>query len=119
MTPFNVRQKQEGTKTNAAVAYIRFIEINLNGNQYRLLKKTSTFSKIIPFTLNGISKSAPFTDPADPSGINIFVNGGKLVFSTAFGLTITWDGASKSDQSLCDIYSNYVCGLCGNADGEI
>ena len=119
MTPFNVRQKQEGTKTNAAVAYIRYIEINLNGNQYRLLKKTSAFSKIIPFTLNGISKSAPYTDPSDPSGINIFVTGGKLVFSTVFGLTITWDGVSKSDQSLCDIYSTYVCGLCGNGDGKI
>ncbi len=115
MTPFNVRQKQEpGIQPNTA--YLRYIEINLNGIQYRLLKKTNAFSKVIPFTVNGVSRTAPYNDP---SGINVNINGGKLVFSTLFGLTITWDGIGSASESLCDAYSTYVCGLCGNADGKI
>jgi len=113
LTPFNVRHKQEGSKDNPAVAYLRYIEININGVQYRLLKKEKLFSKVIPFTINGVSRTAPFTDP---TGINIAINGGMLSFSTSFGLTVSWNGVSKVEETLCDAYSNYVCGLCGNGD---
>ena len=115
MTPFNVKQKQEGSNDNEAVSYIRYIEININGIQYRLLKKKSLFSKAIPFTINGVSITAPYSES---TGLNIVMNGGKLVFSASFGLTITWDGSNAATESLCDAYSTYVCGLCGNADGD-
>ena len=115
MTAFSVRQKQERSPTNPAVAYIRYIEINVNGIQYRLLKKASLFAKLIPFTVNGVSRTAPYSET---TGINIVLNGGKLVFGATFGLTITWDGSNAATESLCDAYSTYVCGLCGNADGD-
>ncbi len=114
LTPFNVRHKQEGTKTNAAVAYIRYVEVNAFGNQFRLMKKTSLFSKVIPFTVNGVTRTAPFTDAF---GTQIVINGGQLVLGTVFGLTVAWNGISKVEETLCDAYSTYVCGLCGNGDG--
>ena len=117
LTPFNVRQKHEKTVIgNITAASIRYIEINLHGNQYRLLKKTlGVFSSSIPFTVNGIARSVPYFES---SGINVALVGGQLVFSTIFGLTVSWNGMGSSSQTLCDAYANHICGLCGNADGK-
>jgi hypothetical protein len=87
----------------------------LNGNQYRLLRKSGAFSNVIPFTINGVSRTAPFVDA---SGTQILINGGNLVFSTSFGLTVFWNGQNRVKETLCDAYSTYVCGLCGNGDGK-
>jgi hypothetical protein len=102
-------------KPTASISYIRYIELNINNTQYRLLKKPSLFAKIIPFTVNGIPNSAPYND----NFVNVLVIAKKLVLSTNFGLTITWDGSNAATQSLCDAYSPYICGLCGNGDGNI
>lgn len=51
------------------------------------------------------------------NGIKIFYSVDNIIFSTKFGLTIKWNGLHKAHILLCDYYSNYVCGLCGNADG--
>ena len=67
-------------------------------------------------TINGVPSSAPFSQ----NGINIYVAGGLIVYSTDFGLTLSWNGVeSHYEISLCDSYSKFVCGLCGNADGKI
>lgn len=50
--------------------------------------------------------------------IKVYLSGGNIVFSTTFGLTVTWNGEHKAEVLLCDAYSKYVCGLCGNADGK-
>lgn len=78
------------------------------------MKKSGPFSKVIPFTVNGVTRTAPFTDAF---GTQIVINGGKLVLGTVFGLTVAWNGISKVEETLCDAYSTYVCGLCGNGDG--
>ena len=78
------------------------------------MKKTSLFSKVIPFTVNGVARTAPFTDAF---GTQIVINGGQLVLGTVFGLTVAWNGISKVEETLCDAYSTFVCGLCGNGDG--
>ena len=93
------------------------MEINYNGKQYRLLKKTGfLFFKSIPLTIDGTKVNTPYNDPED--GVSVSKNGGRLTFSTTFGLTVTWDGKSATEQSLCDAYKGFVCGLCGNGDGK-
>lgn len=67
------------------------------------------------FTLNGIKMTNNYFD--NQNGIKIFYSIGNIIFSTKFGLTIKWNGIHKAKILLCDFYSNYVCGLCGNADG--
>lgn len=67
------------------------------------------------FTINGAVTTAPFSS----AGVNIYIAGWSLVFATDFGLTVNWDGDNKVDVSLCDAYSTFTCGLCGNSDGKI
>ncbi len=119
--PFNVRQKQEACTNGqfkchkAGVTYVRYGEINVYGKQFRLLRKDE--NGLMPFTINGQIRYAPYEDKA--KGINIVLNGGKLVFSTTFGLTVSFDGRDELEEILCDAYKTYVCGLCGNGDGVV
>ncbi len=39
------------------------------------------------------------------------------MFSTNFGLTVSFDGRDVAEYNLCDAYKSYVCGLCGDGDG--
>lgn len=72
-------------------------------------------SGILSFTLNGIQLTNNYID--ELNGIRIFYSASKIIFSTEFGLTIKWNGVHKVEILLCDYYSKFVCGLCGNADG--
>lgn len=113
-----MKQKHETRRFSApGTSFIRFMEINYAGKQYRLLKQEGfLFFKSIPFTIDGTRVNAPYNDPED--GVSVSINGGRLTFSTTFGLTVTWDGKSATEQSLCDAYNGFVCGLCGNGDGN-
>jgi hypothetical protein len=104
-------QKQEqrkGVPNAENVAFIRHIEINV----YR---KKFTLEKNHVFTVNGQRRNTPYKGRNGEQAINI---GGQLVFTTKFGLTILWDGNQQAQVLLCDTYRRYVCGLCGNADGN-
>ena len=52
------------------------------------------------------------------TGITVSTTCGKIVFTTEFGLTVTWDGNSASTQTISDGYGGFICGLCGNGDGK-
>ena len=54
----------------------------------------------------------------ESENVKIFFYGEYILFTAAFGLTISWDGDQISDVSLCDSYNEYVCGICGNSDGD-
>ena len=114
MIPFNIRQKQETRHGQTKVSYIAYVEINVFNHQYRLLKKQGIKHK---YTIDGITGQNYFQDKLN--GVKVFVSGPNLVFSTTFGLTVSWNGDHKVDVVLCDTYANYVCGLCGNADGKL
>ena len=114
MTPFNIRIKQENRDylPYVDVAYVQYVEINLNGTEYRLMKLVNN---VIQFTINGRTTTTPYFDKANQ--ISAVMSGGRLWFNTGFSLNIAWDGDNRVDISLCNSYSKYVCGLCGNADG--
>ena len=114
MVPFSFRHKQfHRPNTPASVAYVKYIELNAYGNQYRLMWKKSVSDCL--FTTNGMTNAIPFTDTT--TGVNVVRSGGYVVISTSFGLTVQYNGAFFA--SLCDSYANKVCGLCGNYDGKI
>ena len=69
------------------------------------------------YTIDGIMGLNDYEDKIN--GVRIYLSGKNIVFSTKFGLTVLWDGYHRLEVILCDTYSNYVCGLCGNADGTI
>lgn len=116
MTPFNVRIKQEnrdGVPNAQNVAFVRYVEINVFGREYRLLKRVANR---IQFSVDGQLTDVPYYDAANQ--VSVFLGGGRLWFTTKFSLNVAWDGDVRFDVNLCSTYSKYVCGLCGNADGK-
>jgi hypothetical protein len=67
------------------------------------------------FTVNGIYRYPPYQDS---NGVKVINQGGQLVLTTPFGVTITWDGDQTMSTALCDAYAGYICGLCGNGAGK-
>jgi hypothetical protein len=99
------------------VSIVRFVEIRLYDNIFRLIRTQANFNtNNFIFLFNNALRFPPYSDDY---GVKLFVSGGNLVFSTKFGLTITWNGKHKVEVSLCDSYADYVCGLCGVADGNV
>ena len=116
MTPFSVRTKQEiraGYPNAQSVSFIRYVEINVYGDVYRL-PKYADFNK--QFIKNGLNMSTPYVDN---SGVKVLLIAGKLQLTTPFGLTVIWDGYTAVQVLVCDSYAGLVCGLCGNANGLI
>lgn len=122
MIPFNVRvknEKREGVPNADMVSFIKYIEVNVFNISYRL----STTSAVQLVTagseklyINNIERNPPYFDSVN--GINVYLSAGYLIFSSKFGLTITWGGKSKAEILLSSSYANQVCGLCGDGDGE-
>ena len=90
MTAFSVKQKHEGLSGKPAVAVIRYMQINAFGKEYKLLRKKKGKHY---FTIDKVDTSAPYRD--DNNGVFVNVAGNKLIYSTKFGLTVTWDGKNK------------------------
>ncbi|RMZ98161.1 c-binding -like [Brachionus plicatilis] len=103
--------KRESLRPNQ-VSFIRNIFIQVYGMKFLLFISRSGMPT---FTLNGIQMTNNYFD--EKNGIKIFYSVNNFVFSAEFGLTVKWDGVHKAEIMLCDYYSNFVCGLCGNADG--
>lgn len=116
MIPFSVTQKQErrGAGPNSKkVSYIRFIDVNVFGNIYRLIQKSKGK---LGFTMNGINMVSNYND--EFNGLRIYISAGNLILITNFGLMVKWNGVHKAEVTICSYYADYVCGLCGNADGK-
>jgi hypothetical protein len=94
------------------VSYIRYIEVLAYGRIFRLDKKNKNGHV---FLVDGRQRNIPYKGP---NNVRAIVIGGEFVLTTDFGLTVLWDGDQRVQVLLCSAYSNHVCGLCGNADGN-
>jgi len=113
LVPFEIRQKQERRGKSTRVAFIRYVEIDVFDTEFRLVKSGRGQNSI---EVDGVSMPIPYRNAE--TNITITKNGGQIVFSTKFGLTIFWDGKQKAEVSLCEQYARHTCGLCGNGDGN-
>jgi len=93
--------------------HIEYIEFTALGNTYQLKEKRD---KSIVFTRNYLEAPVPFKE--EGKGIQVFQTLDSLVLVADFGVNITWNGKGSVKIKLCDAYNGYVCGLCGNADGN-
>lgn len=98
----------------AAGSFVEYVEIEVFNVKYRFLKSTATNSLV--FTVNGLATYPPYND--FNNGIQIYGVGDGLAFIGNFGLTVIWNGDDRSEFQLCSDYAGYVCGLCGNANGN-
>jgi hypothetical protein len=74
-------------------------------------------SKNMQVHVNNIQRNTPFYDSS--TGISIQNLGGSLQLTTNFGLlSLTFGGQQSAELSLDSKYAGYVCGLCGDGDGN-
>ena len=92
MKHFSIQEKQEkrvGVYNADAVSFIRYLQLNYKGNQYRLNKRGN---KAFDITINGIPQSELFTGEVSAQLIS-----GKLVLSVDAGIKILWDGDQATE----------------------
>ena len=91
--------------------------MQINDHKYRLHYDWKKFinrnGEPKAFYRDGVLISAPFKE----NGISVFISGDQLRLTSDIGLNLginLW----WSEVLMSSDYSGYVCGLCGNADGN-
>jgi hypothetical protein len=102
------------------VSFIQYVQLSVFGNLYTLRPKNPEkiiSSKNMQVHVNNIQRNTPFYDSS--TGISIQNLGGSLQLTTNFGLlSLTFGGLQSAELSLDPKYAGYVCGLCGDGDGN-
>ena len=100
MVPFNVRLKIESENPSR----MRYTEINVHGNTYRMSNKGL-------FTIDSVIKELPYINKFD--GVTVYKYPKAIHFISDFGLQI-YTTPEKAHISMCQTYINFVCGMCGS-----
>ncbi|XP_048883722.1 IgGFc-binding protein-like [Brienomyrus brachyistius] len=104
---FSVEAKNE-ERGVAGVSYLRKLYVTVNGVTVTLMKSRRTL-------VNGLQVSLPHS----PSPfISLSLAGQYVTLQTTFGLTVRWDGNHYAQISVPSSYSEQMCGLCGDYDGD-
>ena len=85
------------------------INIEIYGQLYTLMRGRTLL-------VNGVLVNKPYKSPVND--VVVSYNSGSIIFATKY-LQVHWDGYEHIDLYLCKEYKAKVCGLCGNADGEL
>jgi hypothetical protein len=109
LVPFRITQKQEKRHPyHPQASLLRDVAFYAYNNVYSI-----NFGR--RFTLNGIEVGLPFEDE---NGVRADRRGNFVIISTKFGVRVEFDGSYTHFIYVCDTYTGFVCGLCGNADGN-
>ncbi len=102
------------------VSFIQYVQLSVFNNTYKLAtigKDSMITSSNMYLTVNGVPRTAPYNDVVN--GINIQNIGDNFQLTTNFGLvSLNFGGPYQTELSLDASYAKYVCGLCGNGDGN-
>ncbi|XP_075427173.1 IgGFc-binding protein-like isoform X2 [Ascaphus truei] len=108
LTDFNVEAANEHRGGNTKVSYVTYVNVDVHG--YRI-----TLGKNRHVKVDGESVTLPIS--LSP-GVNIFLSGRNVLVTTAFDLSVQFDGNHKVVVTLPGNYSRKVCGICGNFNGN-
>ncbi|CAI9601662.1 unnamed protein product [Staurois parvus] len=108
LTEFNVEAANEHRGGNTRVSYISYVNIDMNG--YRITLERNRNVKV-----NKIAVTLPV---ALHPNINIFLSGHDVLVTTAFGVSVRFDGNHRVVVNIPGEYANKVCGICGNFNGN-
>ncbi|XP_041419719.1 alpha-tectorin-like [Xenopus laevis] len=108
LVDFNVEAKNEYWPGNTRVSYVRYVNVDVHG--YRITLEQNREVKV-----DGKSVILPTTLPPE---VKISYSGHHVMVTTSFGLSVLFDGNHRAEVKLYDTYSNQVCGLCGNFNGN-
>ncbi|KAF7648840.1 hypothetical protein LDENG_00151050 [Lucifuga dentata] len=100
----DVVNEQDG---NSSESTVRQVNVDLGYFRVSLLKK-QTHRAVV----NGIWRKLPLS--LDSSAVKIQSNHAAVVLQTNFGLSVSYDSTGAVHVTLPSLYSDKVCGLCGN-----
>ncbi|XP_071022377.1 IgGFc-binding protein-like [Oncorhynchus clarkii lewisi] len=104
---FSVEGKNE-ERGLAGVSYLKKLYVTVDGITVTLMKSRKTL-------VNGKQVSLPHS----PSPlISLSLAGQYVTLQTPFGLKVRWDGNHYAQISVPSSYSDKMCGLCGDYDGN-
>ncbi|XP_055757341.1 IgGFc-binding protein-like [Salvelinus fontinalis] len=104
---FSVEGKNE-ERGLAGVSYLKKLYVTVDGITVTLMKSRKTL-------VNGKRVSLPHS----PSPlISLSLAGQYVTLQTPFGLKVRWDGNHYAQISVPSSYSDQMCGLCGDYDGN-
>lgn len=66
--------------------------------------------------VNGVTRNLPIN--LNEGNVSIYATGSRIVVSTNFGLSVTYNGYSAVFISVPPNYREKICGLCGNFNGN-
>ncbi|NXP25135.1 ZAN protein, partial [Scytalopus superciliaris] len=105
---FDVSTTNEHRGANTKVSYVKSVHVEVYDNQISLLKNKKV-------NVNGHRMNLPvFIDKK----ISIQSSGGYVLLETDFGLWVRYDGNHYAEVSVPSNYSDLLCGLCGNYNGD-
>ncbi|XP_075427180.1 IgGFc-binding protein-like isoform X9 [Ascaphus truei] len=108
LTDFNVEAANEHRGGNTKVSYVTYVNVDVHGHRITLGKNRHV-------KVDGESVTLPIS--LSP-GVNIFLSGRNVLVTTAFDLSVQFDGNHKVVVTLPGNYSRKVCGICGNFNGN-
>uniref|UniRef100_A0A8C5QJV0 Uncharacterized protein n=1 Tax=Leptobrachium leishanense TaxID=445787 RepID=A0A8C5QJV0_9ANUR len=108
LPPFNVEAANNHRGSNTKVSYVQYVNVDVHG--YRI-----TLDQGREVRVNGKVVVLPVDLQPD---IEIFISGNNVLLTTGFGLQVKFDGNRKVVVTIPGIYSNKVCGMCGNFNGN-
>ncbi|XP_072266261.1 IgGFc-binding protein-like [Pyxicephalus adspersus] len=108
LAEFNVEAANEHRGGNTRVSYVKYVNVDVHG--YRI-----TLEKNKEVKVDGNVVILPATLKPD---VNIFLSGHDVVVTTAFGVSVRFDGNHRVVVKIPGEYANKVCGICGNFNGN-
>uniref|UniRef100_A0A8D0ARM6 Zonadhesin-like n=1 Tax=Sander lucioperca TaxID=283035 RepID=A0A8D0ARM6_SANLU len=104
MFSVEVVNKQNG---NSSLPTVQKVTVNMGKFRVSMLKKQT--HRVV---VNGVWKQLPLS--LRSGTINMKSNPAAVELETSFGLSVSYDNAGAVHVTLPSIYSDKVCGLCGN-----
>uniref|UniRef100_H9GQ52 Zonadhesin n=1 Tax=Anolis carolinensis TaxID=28377 RepID=H9GQ52_ANOCA len=106
---FRVQATNEHRGANKQVSYVKSVRVEVYGIEIVLLKARRV-------TVTGQRVTLPVSVAEDR--VSVRLSGTFVLIQTDFGLSVRFDGNHHAEVSVPPSYYGYVCGLCGNYNGE-
>ncbi|XP_067325656.1 zonadhesin [Anolis sagrei] len=107
---FRVQATNEHRGANKQVSYVKSVSVEVYGTEIVLLKARRV-------TVNGQRVTLPVSLAEDRVWVRL--SGTFVLVQTDFGLSVRFDGNHHAEVSVPPSYYGYLCGLCGNYNGEV
>ncbi|CAI9601661.1 unnamed protein product [Staurois parvus] len=108
LAEFNVKAANELLGRNTRVSYVKYVNVDVHGHSITL-----EWNREVKVDNNVVTLPVSLHP-----NINIFLSGHDVLVTTAFGVSVRFDGNHRVVITIPGEYANKVCGICGNFNGN-